>query len=211
MKQQFEEEFLEAYEPKSNGAFAWLIIPVAVLALLLAVLFGAASCNTTKRAVKTLKAHPIDAAKYCAVKFPPKEKTTIKTVYKPGKVTKVPGETVYVEYDCDSAIAAENLLYAKHISGRKATIRIPVPVYERVDTNSIVMDIERENVAMQAVLNYKIDSLNTLLIKKGELLTSKDKKIATLHKSAIHGWMAFSLLAAIVAAFLWLMKKGLIR
>lgn len=195
MKQQYEEQFLNAFEPqKSNKPFACLIIPIAIFSLFLAIVLGQSSCVTPKIACKTLDAHPVESAKYCAEKWPVKEKATIKTVYKPGKRVQVPGETVYVEVNCDSIVKAQS--NSHQIS--KSTV-VKVPVYLQVDTSAIESNTIRENVAALAAkdnkydslsksLTRKNDSLNALVIKKGEKLETTEATFKSCRSKLYWTW-----------------------
>ncbi len=129
--------------------------------MLLMVAFS--GCTTARKATNYFDKHQDTAAGYCAVKFPIKTSTKTVTKYMPGKTILVPGETVYMDYNCDSAVKAQMDLFVAN--GQKGTnqkgtnpkyIKIPVPVYERVDTNSIVETIIKESSSKLFIANHKI-------------------------------------------------------
>lgn len=89
--------------------------------------------------------------KRCAEKFPIKEHTTIKYRNIPGRI-KIKDTTIYVEYNCDSAIKAELTKGKKASTGGKIKIPVNGAVHERVDTAAIEKEVRAENTALVKVL-----------------------------------------------------------
>lgn len=213
MKQQYEEK-AEAFEPMKSNKPYWAALSISmlwVIVLLIAVAMHS-SCSTSRRiakACKTLDAHPKEGAKYCGTKWPPIEKKTTTIKYKPGRPYPVPGETQYVTVDCDSVMKATKSNPSKNSSSSK--VRVPIPTYLQVDTAAITTDIERENVAKLAYKDAVIDSFKGACMKLSEDRKSALESVIKSTKSAIYGWLAFTLLALIDIVILWLMKKGVIR
>jgi hypothetical protein len=86
-------------------------IPYLIIALaLLAMIFGALSCNTEKRALKKSDKHFFKSMAWdkpnthmrCSEIAPPIIMTKDSFIYKQGKTIYKAGEPVYVEVDCDT-------------------------------------------------------------------------------------------------------------
>lgn len=149
-----------------------LLIPVLLLA----------SCSRKNYAAKLDKAWAqCDASeKYksippmrCATKYPPKEKIVKQMVYKPGKPKEVPGETIFVDYNCDSAIRSE---MDKFAGNKPQRIKVPAPKFLQVDTSAIEMAIERENTAWKAAMDIQADSLKGVIVSANEKTASQIAK-----------------------------------
>lgn len=142
-------------KPDGSSIVSYFLIVIALL-----LLVSLAGCHTVKQAIKTFDANPLEAAKYSASKFPVKEVIKRDTRYLPGKPKLVPGETIYVDYNCDSAVEAQMKEFATHIP---KTVKVPVPVYQQVDTNLIIQESVQENTAKVAQVELEKAALQQQL------------------------------------------------
>ena len=100
-------------------------------------------------------------ASYCATRFPSKQSSRVKIKYLPGKRVLVPGDTQYVEVDCDSAIAA-----FKATNRLPEKVRVPYPVYVQVDTSAILSETIKTDAAKEEVLRKRAEHADQSLLSE---------------------------------------------
>jgi hypothetical protein len=134
----------------------------------------------------------------CRSWYPMAEKD-VKTItkYIPGKKVKVPGDTQYVPVmvDCDEL---------KKKGESKHVIRVPVPVYERVDTMSLIreatfkdmQEIEYWNKQSEIEAKQKNKALQSLAEEKS--LREADQKVGRGYKLKFYGLLSLLLLIVVV-------------
>lgn len=154
--------------------------PALVLLIIIAILLACGlifGCNSPKRmlgkfnalAAKCEKRKKTDTIPvfWSLQKFPPQTKTTTKYKNIPGKTQIVPGKTVYVVYNCDSAIQSEKGKVKPGVAIKE--IRIPVPEYLEVDTALIIQNITSEDNRRISLMNVEFSDLNDKYIKAMDL------------------------------------------
>lgn len=211
MKQQYEEQFLDSFEPPKSDKPYWVAMGISLFWLIM-LFVSLQSCSTSRRiakACKTLDAHPKEGAKYCGDRYKPTEKVTTKIQYKPGKPYPVPGETQYVTVDCDSV----NKVALKQ--GTPKIVKVPVPTYLQVDTAAITTDIERENVAKLADMQNTIDDLKAAYhsefdsLGKAYIKVSVDRDNEKAEKKTWKTHATITWLIVALAGAVWLFGKWL--
>jgi len=160
-----------------------------------------ASCTTVRKAEKTLDKKPLERAKYCATNYPIKESVVTNTVYKEGEPVLVKGETEYITVNCDSIIKATPTDKPK-----QTIVRIPVPVYVRVDTFSTNTTKTQEDSAKLAVLQGANDNLKEQL---SDCTDKVDKITADRNRyRSIVIWGSLVLLVILLATLaIWYVKR----
>ncbi len=133
----------------------------------------------------------------CHEWYPVKSDTTVLKEYVKGDPVEIPGEVRFVMYDCDSAAKAE--ANKKYAPGTQKSIRIPVPVYQRVDTQKILQNIVSKDSAELHSKNIVIEDLQRKSLNATDALISKDKKIDSLRLQRNWTW---GILAALIASFI---------
>lgn len=166
---------------------------------LLLLLF--ASCTTVRKAEKVLDKKPLERAKYCATNYPIKESVVTNTVYKEGEPVLVKGETEYITVDCDSVVKS-----APSDKSKPTIVRIPVPVYVRVDTFSTNTTKTQEDSAKLAVLQGANDKHKEEIC---DLRDKNDKLTADRnHYRSIVIWGSLVLLVILLATIaIWYVKR----
>ena len=161
--------FTENQTPDEKGFSYFMLLVVLSLAFMAVLSSGCSSQRKLRKqqqeASKVLHAYnKLDAkcaekkhldsvpANYCSTRFPSKQSSSVKIKYLPGKRVLVPGDTQFIEVDCDSAIAA-----FKATNRPPEKVRVPYPVYVQVDTSAILSEVIKTDAAKEEILLKRAD------------------------------------------------------
>jgi hypothetical protein len=141
-------------------------------------------------------------ANYCATRFPTKQSSSVKIKYLPGKRVLVPGDTQFIEVDCDSAIAAfkaTNLVPVK--------VRVPYPVYVQVDTSAILSEVVKTDAAKEEILRKRAEHA-----EHGLLAEVQRNNALQVRGDNAYKWLRYSaglniLLLLVIASGIYLYAK----
>jgi len=210
--------FNENISPEQETASKWLFALIVVGAMLVCLsscgkkFYQKQDAKKAKKALQSFKklddkyaTSPVTdtaSAHFCATKFPTKESTTVKYKFLPGKPVIKQGETVYVKYNCDSAVAAQRA------KGRKdSIIRIPVPLYEKVDTQQIIRSVVKKDPAYESLLLRRAENAEKIAVLASTQNNDLRGKIGRKNKLLIGSVGLNILWLLLVALYLYLRKK----
>ena len=205
---------------ESSRQYFGLLGSVALLLAMLWFIFSLTSCTTEKRASKYYYKHTkkgielavkiLDnpdstsfgrndslASSYAANRYPCKDSVHTVVKYLPGKPQLIPGEKEYINIDCDSLRKA---------TGKDGKIKVYVPTYLRVDTNSITSEIYQTDKAKYNALEAKLTSV---IIAKNVEAEKRSAQLKSATENAIKykKYFIWSLIALVIVVLLSLLLR----
>lgn len=144
-----------------NTRFAWLVMAAGLIAIAALLCLFLSGCVTERGVDRYHERKEQKMAQKCGVWYPVQVYTNTATKYLPGKTIQIPGENIYIDYNCDSAVRSEMDKFAagaQKMPSRPTVIRVPVPVYQHVDTLSIERNAMAENTALLRGCQLKYDA-----------------------------------------------------